>query len=201
MKTALVCVVCALGAFAGMHFYLSDQGGAAPEAPAEAPHKEAAAPPARFPQDLAPAARGEAVPRAAAFNASSETHPCAVLNRNGKLHEWHQRLQPDWQADSVETTELVIVVGTQLKTLLQIQTYPNGAPPVRRYRYDLDVWLVEAKTGKTIASKRFTSIARPIMPRELWELTELGDPVDWSTVSSWVREQAGNQAQDHVAVN
>jgi hypothetical protein len=185
MKTMALCVVCALGAFAAMHFHLvGDFGfGEGYSGNGDKPVAEA-----DFPEDLAPAARGEAVPKAAAFKKRAETHPAVVLDRRGRLHAWHQRLQPGWVADSVETTEVVLVVSTQRKTLLQVQTYASGAPPVRRYRYDLDAWLMEAKTGKEIASKRFSSIARPIMPRELWQLTELGDPVAWAEVSQWMRE-------------
>jgi hypothetical protein len=196
MKIAIVCVVCAIGAFAVMHLHLSGQLGGGddePEVEVKPPEKEK---PVRhkFPDALAPAARGEPVPQAADFDKSSETHPAVVLDRDGRLHDWYKRLQPGWQSDAVEDTELIIVVGTQRKTMLQLITYPNGAPPVRRYRYDMDAWLVEAKTGKELGKKRFTTIARPIRPVENWDLTELGDPVEWASVSEWVREQATDLA-------
>jgi hypothetical protein len=196
MKTVAVCVVCALGAFFVMTLYLSGQLGGSDEPADEAAvsKKQEPLPPTKFPHDLAPATRGEPVPRAADFKADSPDHPTAVLDRAGKLHEWHTRLHPDWQADSVEITELVLVVSKQRRTLLQVITYASGAPPVRRYQYDLDAWLVEAKTGREIDRKRFTTVARPIRPRELWDLTELGDPVEWATVDDWMRERAATYA-------
>jgi hypothetical protein len=118
-----------------------------------------------------------------------------VLNRSGRLHEWNDRMLTDWQADSVEATELALVVGPQKRTLLQIQYYPSGAPPVRRYRYDVDVWLVEAKTGKELASKRFTTEARPIRPLEVWDLTELGEPVEPAVVMDWMQARAAAYAE------
>jgi hypothetical protein len=199
MKTAAVCVVCAAGAFFAMHLHLSGQLGGADEAAEKADEKKEQFPPTKFPLDLAPAARGEPAPRAAAFTQKYDTHPTAVLTVSGRLHEWHSRLQPDWQADSVETTELVLVVAPQKKTLLQIVPYGGGAPPVRRYRHDLDVWLVEARTGQQIASRRFWTEARPCMPQERWELTELGDPVECAPVLEWLREQVANYAERAAA--
>lgn len=195
MKTAGLCVVCAMGAFVVMHLQLSGQMGS--DDPAADAKK--AEPAAKFPDDLTPALRSEPVKQAAPFRPSSEAHPMVVLARSGKLHPWHEQQRPEWMAESVETTELVVVVGQQRKTLLQVQSYANGAPPIRRYRYDLDAWLVEAKTGKEIARKRFTTVARPIRPRELWELTELGDPVEWAPVGQWAREEATAHAEELVA--
>jgi hypothetical protein len=195
MKTAAVCVVCALGAFAVMHFHLSGQFG---DGEAEAPAVKEE-PPAEFPQDLVPAARGESVPRAAAFNPKSEVHPTVVLQRNGKLHDWHLRLPADWLADSVETTELVMVAGPPQRTLLQTVYYPNGAPPVRRYRYDVKVWLLEARTGGQIATHCFRTDARPIRPVELWDLTELGQPVECVVVIDWMKAKASAYADALLA--
>jgi hypothetical protein len=188
MKVMALCLVCAVGAFAVMTLHLTGQLGSADEYAPELVEKQAA-PAAAFPDVLAPAAKGEAIPQAAEFHPRAPEHPAVVLDRHGRLHPWYKRLQPDWQAETVEATEVVVVLAPQVKTLLQIQTYPNGAPPVRRYRYDLDAWLVEAKTGKQIASKRFTTTARPIRPVEPWELTELGDPVEWAVVSEWMRDE------------
>lgn len=198
MKTAAVCVACAVGAFVVMHLHLSGQLGGGDEAAEPKAEKQAPLPPTRFPHDLAPATRGEPVPRAAAFSRKYDTHPTAVLTLSGRLHDWHVRLPPDWQADAVENTELVLLVAPAKKTWLQTVTYSNGAPPVRRYQYDVDVWLVEARTGREIKRHRFTTVARPIQRVEQWELTELGDAVECATVFDWLREQVATYA-DQVA--
>jgi hypothetical protein len=199
MKTAAVCVVCALGAFFAMYLSLSGQFGDPDNLSGDKDEVKKIVPPAKFPSALAAATRGQSVPQAAAFLKTAETHGVVVMTRKGLLHEWHERLQPDWQADSVETTELVLVVGTQRQTQLQVVTYANGAPPITRYRYDLDVWLVEARTGQTIKSNHFTTIARQVRPRELWELTELGEEVSWATVATWMREVVAVHGQELLA--
>jgi hypothetical protein len=196
MKTAALCVLCALGAFFVMFLHQTGQFGTPDNGPAPKEEAKQKLPPAKFPADLAPASRGQPVPRATPFVKDAETHGTTVLTRKGTLHPWHERLHPDWHAESVESTELVLVVGNQTRTILQVVTYPNGAPPITRYRYDLDVWLVEAQTGRTIKSKQFSNTARPVLPRELWEITELGDEVQWTTVAAWMREEAGAYAQE-----
>jgi hypothetical protein len=188
MKTAAACALCAIGAFTMMHLHMTGQVGDGPS------DNGPGVPQAVFPFDLAPAARGEPVPKAAAFVRTAESHPTVVLDRSGKLHPWHKHLQPDWLAESVETTEVAVIVTSQKKTHLSVQTYPNGAPPVHRYGYDMDAWLVEARTGKAIASKHFATVARPVRPVEAWDLTELGDPVSWGDVAEWLREETAAYA-------
>jgi hypothetical protein len=196
MKTAALCVACALGAFVVMHLQLSSQGGSEDEA-----RSAAKQPQAPFPDTLRPATRYEPVPQAAAFKASDDAHPIAILDRVGRLHDWHNRLPLDWIADSVETTELVLIIGPQRKTCIQVQEYPNqpGAPPIRRYRCELDVWLIEAKTGKEIARNRFTTMPRPIAHQEIWDLTEISTPIECATVLDWVRERVGSYAEELLA--
>jgi hypothetical protein len=184
MKTVALCVVCGALAFAGVQYQMTGmvfgiQIGDGPSSNAPPPPK------AKFPDDLAALCRGVGAPHAAAFNKKADAHPSVVLKPNGTLHQWHERLQSGWQAENVEETELVLVIPRQKKSLLQVQTYPNGAPPIRRYQYDVDVRVLEARTGKTVAFKHFQSVARPIMPTETWALTELGDPVAWRDVYRW----------------
>jgi len=95
-------------------------------------------------------------------------------------------LQPGWLAESVEDTEVVLVVPLQKRTLLGVQLY-NGAPELRRYKYDVDVRMLEAQTGKLLAQKHFQSVARPIRQLETFALTELGDPVQMIEVYRWMK--------------
>jgi hypothetical protein len=186
MKTFALCVVCGGLAFAVVQYQMTGQlfgfglG-----------HSTQTPPPpgAKFPETLAVACRGGRVPEAAAFDKKSETHPAVILKPNGTLHDWHGRLQQGWQAETVEETELVVIVPRQKKTLLQIQTYANGAPPIKRWKYEVDVRVLEAHTGKTVAFRHFESVPRPLRPMEVWDLTELGDPVPWRDVSRWLQRQ------------
>src|SRR5207302_9360635 len=107
---------------------------------------------ARFPQDLAPAARAEAVPKAAAYDASVKTHKIAILKTSGALYQdWQDKLKEEWQAESVEETSLVIVVGPQRRMSIEKILYPNGAPPIDRFKYQLEATEVADKRGKLLA--------------------------------------------------
>src|SRR5262245_17402041 len=103
-------------------------------------------PKGKSPTDLAPAARAEAVPGAAAYDPSAQFHKMVILYTTGKLHrEWQERLREEWQAESVEETSLAIVVGPQKRTHIEHIPYPGGAPPIDRYKFEVEVSIVEAK--------------------------------------------------------
>lgn len=155
---------------------------------AETEKKEALAkkPKLRFPLDLVPAARAEAVPGAAAYDPSAQFNKMAILYTTGKLHhEWQERLREEWQAENVEETALVVVVGPQKRTHIEHIPYPGGAPPIDRYKFELEVSVVEAKTGKVLDNRMFVNIARQIQRVETWNTTALGSPVDFRTVFNW----------------
>jgi hypothetical protein len=188
MKTVVIAIVCCVGAFVGLQLHLGFDGGS------DGSQKPKQTSAAAFPKTLARAVKGEAVPEAAAFRPAAEIHPAVVLDQTGKLHEWHDRLQQEWQADTVETTELVLVLGDQKQTFLGKTHYVN-APGIRRYRYDLKAWLIEAKTGRTLASRTFTSEARATEAGERYATTELGDPVAWGPVGQWLRDATAAYAE------
>jgi len=197
MRTFGICALCGLLAFVAVQYQMTGGllGMHTPEAPPPPPPPP---PKLKFPEGLAVLSRGTGVPQAAAFNKSAENHPLVTLKANGTLHIWQDRLQPDWKAESVEETELAIIMPSQKRTLLQTATYASGAPPLKRYQYDLDVRVLEARTGKPLGYKHFQTVARPIRPLENWAMTELGDPVSWREVNQWVREltvRASGQAR------
>lgn len=144
----------------------------------------------KFPQDLAPAARAQPVPEAAAYELSAKIYPMVIMKPNGQIHHWQENMREEWQAETVETTQLVLVVGTQKERFINRITYPNGAPPVDRYQYELEVSVVEAKTGKVLANRLFHNVPRPINKVEDWGLTKIGEPVQLKTVFNWVVSQA-----------
>ncbi len=139
-----------------------------------------------FPKDLMPAARAEPVPEAAAYDSSATIHRMAILKTNGALYEdWQDKLKEEWQADMVESTSLVLVVGPHRKTFLERIPYPNGAPPIDRYKWELEASVIEAKTGKVLANRLFINVARKIVRVETWNTTALGSPVEFRTVFYW----------------
>jgi hypothetical protein len=147
---------------------------------------------AKFPDDLAPAARAQPVAVAADFKVADKPHKLAFLKANGALHPWHNDsidYNEDWTATSVEETELVIIVSGQSKSMIERVTFSNG-PPVDRNRWELEASVVEAKTGRVLAQRSFVNLPRAVRPQEAYELTALGSPVHILTVFNWVAGQA-----------
>lgn len=143
---------------------------------------------AAFPEALVPACHGRGVSQAAVYNAKThQPHKLVFLKPNGELHDtWQEYLKPEWQAETVEETALVVALSQEYKTPLSVQYYPNKAPPIIRYKYELEVHVIEAKTGKILGRNRFVSIPRRVARYEAWELTALGQPVSFTTVYNWV---------------
>ncbi|HWY87786.1 MAG TPA: hypothetical protein VNX28_13735 [Gemmataceae bacterium] len=139
-----------------------------------------------FPRDIARCARAEPVPQAAAYDPSAKFHRMAILKTNGALYQdWQDKLKQEWQAETVEDTSLVIVVGAQKKVFIEIIPYPNGAPPISRYKFELEASVVEAKTGRVLANRLFINMPRNIVRIETWDTTALGSPVEFRTVFNW----------------
>jgi hypothetical protein len=196
MKTFTIFLGVGAFAFVAMAYQL---GFFEPARFADAEMKEGENQPPRtlpFPEALAPVCQGKGVPQAADFDAaSSKPHPLVFLKENGQLHDtWQDYLKPEWSAESVESTELVVVLSPEHKTVLSVQYYPNNAPPVTRYKYELEVHVVVAKTGKVLGRNRFVSIPRRVQKLEAWELTALGQPVSFTTVYNWVAALALSRA-------
>jgi hypothetical protein len=159
-----------------------------------APTKKTASVRAKFPEDLAPAARARPVPAAADFIVSNKPHKLVFLKTNGALHKWQDDadgFSEEWAATSVEETELVVVVSSQTKTMIERATFVNG-PPIERDRFEVEASIIEAKTGKVLANRTFVNMPRAIAPQELYEVTALGSPVRYLTVFNWVAAQTRN---------
>jgi hypothetical protein len=202
MKSYLVCgVLCAFGFFAmamqlGMFRPHSEIEGEEVEEEQPVVEAEEATKKKRlrFPVDLAPAAKAQAVPEAAAWAPSDEPHKMAFFKVSGGLHPWQDNMagyHPEWAAERVEETELVVVVGGQRKWVVQVYRYPNGAPPVTRYQFELEASLIEAKTGRVLANRQFHNVPRLVRGyNEDWSLTALGKPVTYHTVFRWAQHIA-----------
>ena len=192
---AFVAMAFQLGLFEGSRFADEDPK------PQDDKAAKAAAP---FPDSLVPVCHGRGVPQAAAYDPDThKPHKLVFLKANGELHEtWQEYLKPEWLAETVEETELVVAVGEEYKTLLSVHYY-NRAPTVKRYKYELEVQVLEARTGKVLGRNRFVSIPRAIDRVEAWELTALGQPVSFTTVYNWVAglTLAGVRGQDPTPVS
>lgn len=192
MKTFAICGVASGLAFLlmGHQMGLFNDGNAS-DGNLSTEEKKETGPKARFPQDLAPAARAKPVPQAAPFNGDAKVYPMVFLKTNGTLYEkWQERLNDGWAAEKVEHTQLAVILGAPKKQFVNVMRYPNGAPPIERYKYELEVSVVEAHTGKVVANRLFVNVPRAIKPVESWELTQIGEPVAFKTVFNWVVSNA-----------
>ena len=100
---------------------------------------------------LAPACRGDAVPRAA--GATGGDRKVVVLDVAGKETRWTHR-DASWRADKVGDASLVACVGRQ-DVSLEVCQYAGVASPrhtfVERFAEVVTVRLVVARTGKNLA--------------------------------------------------
>jgi hypothetical protein len=182
VKTAAIFVVCGAVAFLGMGYQMGLFEEPAPrdEAAVRAVEEAAAAPRPKFPEDLAPACSGKAVAQAAAYQPGAEPHPLVFFDAAGKLNsDWQERLNSGWQADTVESTELVVFLSQDKKAAPNPQQVSDvtGAGASGQA---VDVRVVEARTGKVLANRLFQPVTRQ----------RTGPAVSFTAVFNWVSAQA-----------
>ncbi len=145
---------------------------------------------ARARLNVAPAG-SDGLARAAAYTRGPGVHPAVFMQIDGKPHWWVGVAPPAWRPAAVETTELVVVIGPEGRSVLSRHEFigddKKPAPSITRYRVTLPVRVVEARTGKLVAQQVFETTPRPVNAREPYNLTELSVPVEWSTVEAWLR--------------
>jgi hypothetical protein len=150
--------------------------------------------------ELSEACFGNAVPDAAAYAATSGSHPAIGMKLYGTSYSTYNYPIPENAlAASVSETQVVFCMGDQDKALLERCPYivDNSDQPthiVERYQYELAIKLVEAKTGILIAEETLVGKA----PREcLDEETFLegsetvavdGDKVSDADIQAWLRQ-------------
>jgi hypothetical protein len=190
MKTIAIWSIVALIVFGAMAVQVGLFDNVSP--PEDPPVQDDAPPPppkvvAKFPDDLAPAAQAKPVPAAAEYKPGNDVHRMIFLRVNGTVHPWQEALREDWQAETVAETELVVVVGSSRKQFISHHTYPNGAPPITRYMFEVEISVIEAKTGHILTNRLFRNDPRPINRVESWETTQIGRPVAVQQVAGWVQ--------------
>jgi hypothetical protein len=150
--------------------------------------KDEPPPRAKFPDDLQPAARAMPVEKAAAYASGERVHKMVFMRANGALHPWHQthsEYHEDWCAENVEETELIVVIGVPHKTFVDRTAFFQG-PPVERFRWELEMSVVAAHTGRVLANRLFLNVPREIRKVEDFGLTSIGQPVHYRNVFNWV---------------
>lgn len=100
---------------------------------------------------------GKGVNETAIYTSKGRFHPLVLLDSNGNTHAWTDLIPKNWEPMATRFCELVIRVG-EIKTLRQTCSYTGGSK-VRRYRYQMDVKVIAARTGLTIADWTFYGTA------------------------------------------
>ena len=123
-------------------------------------------------------------------------HPVILLGPSGNEHEWSDELPMEWLPRSAEETQLVVCVGEEEKR--KIETCYYDGPDIKRYQYRLEINLIEAKTGYTIARTTLSgSMPRKCENEEPYSLTELrGTHVSFDQVQEWLQQQTTWEASD-----
>jgi hypothetical protein len=189
MRPVLICALLGSGVFfAGLLQMGVWRRGAGNLPSAEVPTSPPVVEKAKFPDDLAPAAQALVVAKAAEYKLGPVPHKMVIMTPKGELHEWHEKLPEEWCAESVEETELVIVVGRDKSKLLQKVHFRNG-PPIDRVQWELEISVVAAKSGTVLDNRKFENIPRDCANGEAYATTRIGRPVQWHTVWDWISKK------------
>ena len=148
---------------------------------------------------LSPACGKQGVEQAAAYTEGPGPHPIVLLDASGGRHSWTDKVPIEWWPASVDATELVACVGAEETFVEEVCQYfgPGG---VSRYRYMLRIWLVEARTGKTLADSRLSGSVPPECPGAIksgqYGLLE-GSHVSFDQARAWLEPHvlAGRQQE------
>jgi outer membrane protein assembly factor BamB len=118
-----------------------------------------------------PVIAGQGVPGAARYDPGAPgPHPVVILSSAGAgyreteetspghsdawHYDWNENLPTGWSPASIGETELVVVIGPQQEFNLGSQAYNRG-PNISAYRYEVEMELREARTGRVVATYRF----------------------------------------------
>jgi hypothetical protein len=130
---------------------------------------------------LAPACSGAAVPGAGTVEAPGTTsNHLVLLSTDGTEHPWTGYPPMAWRPLTLDDAEFVACVSPET-TYRQIEvcSYTNG-PAITRYSANRDVKVVEAATGRTVASYTMTDNPRACGQTEQRDVTELRGDVGWA---------------------
>ncbi len=114
-----------------------------------------------IPAAMAPVASGQGIPNAAAYNPDVPgPHRLVLLTESGSPLKWNKSLPAEVFPSSINATELVVMLGSEHRAKLDSAGYSvNGLPvasgeitTVTRFRFEMDVEVREARTGRILES-------------------------------------------------
>jgi hypothetical protein len=111
------------------------------------------------PGAMAPVAGGQGIPNAAAYNPDEPgPHRLVLLTESGSPLKWNKSLPANVIPASTNATELVVILGPEHKAALDSAGYSRtglpevGGTSVTRYRFEMDVEIREARSGRILES-------------------------------------------------
>jgi hypothetical protein len=147
-----------------------------------------------FTMKLLPADDGQGIPEAAAYNPDLPgPHRIYIIslsdsNEYDETKYWNISIPPGWLATSINDTELVVVVK-QREVDLGSQQYTGQITSVKRVQYILEVKVVAARSGTTLAS----TVLEGSLPSGFPQVTNTskisGDHVSFDSLVNWLREE------------
>jgi WD40 repeat protein len=110
------------------------------------------------------------------------------------LNDWNELLPFNWSPSAISETELVVLIGPEREINLGSQSYTIG-PSITAYRYETDLELREARTGRTLATYTFVgSDPRPFPERAPVDMTRLeGSHFGYPALEDWLCHSVTSQ--------
>jgi hypothetical protein len=136
---------------------------------------------------LAPACTSASPIAQAAVYGGPAPHLLAVLDDSGHAGDWtNHAIDLGWQQTAAESAQLVVCLGAEKRTSLQVCEYSAGSS-VTRWRYDRVVVIVEASTGRELGRQSFEGRIPDMCPYTKSSGSEdmYGSELGWDTTAIW----------------
>jgi hypothetical protein len=92
---------------------------------------------------------GEVVLECANYSANESFHPVVLLDAEGNKHKWTDGIPRQWEPMALRFCELVAFAETEQEVTVETCSYWGG-PSITRYRYEMPVVLMDAKTANVV---------------------------------------------------
>jgi hypothetical protein len=136
---------------------------------------------------LAPACTGSPIARAASYGGDAP-HLLAVLDGSGGAGDWTSHaIDLGWQKTTGEPVQLVVCLGSESRTSVQVCDYSAGGHATR-WRFDRVVVVVEASTGRELGRQSFQGSNPEMCPYQKSAGSDEdvnGGQVGWDIAAIW----------------
>jgi hypothetical protein len=155
---------------------------------------------------VGPICQGTPLPEAPSYTQTSGVHPLVILELGNEGDYQYGFIDPNayslpdgWDGDYVEEVELVVCVDQEEHALVEECPYTfddgSGTAVLSRYSTEVTFRLLEAQTGREIASDTLFS-----MPRECQETEEFVEGSEGASVYGQVYEDLENWLRPYVEI-